>query len=77
MLSWLEWQARRERLIHDGNPTARRSRLEALIADIRAGRVVELDGQDLPAQLTTNREGRFRLDGDRLTQLLEGRIKNG
>ena len=53
---------RRERLIHDGELTERLAQLRSLVADVKAGLQIELDGKDLPGNLGLNPRSKYTLN---------------
>ena len=65
---WLDWLARRERIIADGERSRRLETIESLAESVRSGEDVEIDGADLPGSLNLNPRRRYRLTGDRLLE---------
>jgi hypothetical protein len=59
--TWLEWLERKERLTFDDVLTPRLSYLRSLVADLKAGLPIELDGYDLPGKLGANPRSKYTI----------------
>ncbi len=68
ILDWLEWEIRKDRILHDGEPTLRGVRLQGIANRVKDGKDVNITGEDLPVQIAPNRVADYLLTGDQLIE---------
>ena len=65
---WLEWEIRKERVLHDGEPTLRGVRLQVLLNAVVDGKDVDIQAEDLHASIAPNRGAEYRLTKNELVE---------
>ena len=65
---WLTWQIRKERILHDGEPTLKGLRLQQLLNAVEDGKDVDIQAEDLHASIAPRRGAEYRLTKNELVE---------